>query len=121
MNSIPSVIKISVLENESTFGKRSKCHRLAGQAVVALALCLYAAAAAKEPVITKEIREENGKQVEYMFIDGIKVHEEDPAKQPQPEIVTPKPFVALAKFGAPHGSEDSKNACFRCLPKKKSI
>jgi hypothetical protein len=51
---------------------------------------------AKDPEIKKETREENGKQVEYMFIDGIKVHETDPAKQPQPEIVEPKPYDAEA-------------------------
>ncbi len=48
------------------------------------------------PVVTKEIREENGKKVEYMFIDGIKVHETDPAKQPQPKVVTPKAYDAEA-------------------------
>ena len=46
-------------------------------ALIALAAVLPAFA--KEPVITKETREENGKKVEYMFIDGVKVHEEDPA------------------------------------------
>jgi hypothetical protein len=30
------------------------------------------------PVIRKEIKEENGRKVEYMYIDGIKVHETDP-------------------------------------------
>jgi hypothetical protein len=29
-------------------------------------------------VIRKEIKEENGRKVEYMYIDGIKVHETDP-------------------------------------------
>ncbi|NNE92334.1 MAG: DUF1080 domain-containing protein [Verrucomicrobiales bacterium] len=51
---------------------------------------------AKDPVIKKEIREENGKKVEYMFIDGIKVHETDPKKQPQPKVVEPKPYDADA-------------------------
>lgn len=51
---------------------------------------------AAPPVITKEVREENGNKVQYMFIDGIKVHEEDPAKQPQPKVVTPKPYDAEA-------------------------
>jgi len=51
---------------------------------------------AGEPVITKETREENGKKVEYMFIDGIKVHETDPGKQPFPPIVEPKPYDAEA-------------------------
>ena len=30
------------------------------------------------PVIRKEIKEQNGRKVEYMYIDGIKVHEADP-------------------------------------------
>ncbi len=51
---------------------------------------------AKDPVTTKEIREENGKKVEYMLIDGIKVHETDPTKQPQPKVVTPPPYDAAA-------------------------
>jgi hypothetical protein len=70
-------------------------------ALIALAAVLPAFA--KEPVITKETREENGKKVEYMFIDGVKVHEEDPAKQPQPEIVAPKPYDATAAK-APEGA-----------------
>ncbi len=49
-----------------------------------------------EPVIRKETREENGKQVEYMFIDGVKVHETDPTKQPPPPVVEPKPYDAEA-------------------------
>lgn len=40
------------------------------------------------PTIRKEMR---GK-TEYMYIDGIKVHETDPEKQPQPSIVKPKPY-----------------------------
>ena len=48
---------------------------------------------AAPPVITKETRlDKKGKKVVYMFIDGIKVHETDPAKQPQPKVVTPKPY-----------------------------
>jgi type 1 glutamine amidotransferase len=44
----------------------------------------------EEPAIKKwtEI-DGNGKEVEFMTIDGIKVHETDPVKQPQPEVVTP--------------------------------
>lgn len=43
-----------------------------------------------EPVIEKwqKVNEE-GKTVTYMTIDGVLVHETDPAKQPQPKIVTP--------------------------------
>lgn len=51
----------------------------------------------KSPVVKKEYRlDKKGKKVEYMFIDGIKVHETDPAKQPQPEVVAPKPYDAKA-------------------------
>jgi Domain of Unknown Function (DUF1080) len=53
-------------------------------------------ALAEEPVIKKEIRDENGKPAEYMFINGIMVHETDPVKQPQPPIVEPKPYDAAA-------------------------
>jgi hypothetical protein len=60
-----------------------------------LALAIAAGPAiAKEPEIKRETREVNGKKVEYMFIDGIKVHEEDPEKQPQPKVVTPPPYDA---------------------------
>ena len=48
------------------------------------------------PVIRKEIKEQNGRKVEYMYIDGIKVHETDPEKQPQPPVVNPKPYNAKA-------------------------
>ena len=57
---------------------------------------LLATAGAKEPEIKKEIREENGRKVEYMWIDGIKVHETDPEKQPQPPVVEPKAYDAEA-------------------------
>lgn len=48
------------------------------------------------PVIRKEIKEQNGRKAEYMYIDGIKVHETDPEKQPQPPVVEPKPYDAKA-------------------------
>ncbi len=51
---------------------------------------------AAEPVITKEVREESGKKVDYLFIDGTKVHETDPEKQPFPPIVEPKPYDEAA-------------------------
>ncbi|MFT5467363.1 MAG: hypothetical protein ACI8UO_002467 [Verrucomicrobiales bacterium] len=54
--------------------------------------------------INKETREENGKKIEYMFIDGIKVHETDPEKQPQPKVVEPKPYDAEAAK-APKGAK----------------
>jgi hypothetical protein len=47
-----------------------------------------------DPDIRKEIKEENGRKVEYMYIDGIKVHETDPEKHPQPPVVKPKPYNA---------------------------
>jgi hypothetical protein len=56
------------------------------------------------PEIKTETREENGKTVKYMFIDGIKVHETDPKKQPQPKVVTPKPYDAEAAK-APAGAK----------------
>ncbi|MDB4662556.1 DUF1080 domain-containing protein [Verrucomicrobiales bacterium] len=67
------------------------------------ALIVVPAAFAKDPVIKKETREVNGKKVEYMFIDGIKVHETDPAKQPQPPVVEPKAYDAEAAK-APEGA-----------------
>ena len=47
-----------------------------------------------KPVIkewTETQKDEKGKekQIQYMTIDGIMVHEEDPAKQPPPPIITP--------------------------------
>lgn len=69
-----------------------------------LFLAIFAGTAfAKDPVITRETKEVNGKKVEYMFIDGIKVHEEDPEKQPQPKVVEPKPYDAEAAK-APEGA-----------------
>lgn len=68
-------------------------------AVLSLSLSLEAG----DPVITKEIREVNGKKVEYMWIDGIKVHETDPEKQPQPPVVTPESYDAEAAK-APQGA-----------------
>ena len=67
------------------------------QKLVIITFSLFAAVAfAEEQEIRKEVREENGKKVEYMFINGIKVHETDPEKQPQPKVVTPKPYDAKA-------------------------
>jgi len=52
-----------------------------------------------KPVITKEMKkDEKGKDVPYMYIDGIKVHETDVSKQPLPPVVTPGD---AAKCGAP--------------------
>jgi hypothetical protein len=44
---------------------------------------------AESPVIKKWTEaDEEGMKIEFMTIDGIMVHEKDPAKQPQPKIVT---------------------------------
>lgn len=43
-----------------------------------------------KPVITTETKKgDDGKDVLYMYIDGIKVHETDITKQPAPPVVTP--------------------------------
>jgi len=42
-----------------------------------------------KPEIKTEKRMVNGKVELYMTIDGIKVHETDPKKQPQPKVITP--------------------------------
>jgi hypothetical protein len=49
---------------------------------------------AAEDMSKQEIKVEyrlnaKGKKVPYMFINGVLVHETDPAKQPQPPVVTP--------------------------------
>ena len=79
--------------------KMKKCPLLPIAAFTCSAISLSAAG----PEIKKEVRVEKGKKVEYMFIDGIKVHESDPAKQPQPKVVTPKPYDADAAK-APEGA-----------------
>jgi hypothetical protein len=71
---------------------------------IAVFTCSAISFLAAAPEIVKEIREVNGKKVEYMFIDGIKVHETDPTKQPQPKVVTPKPYDAEAAK-APAGAK----------------
>jgi hypothetical protein len=69
-----------------------------------------------KPVITTETRKgEDGKDVLYMFIDGVKVHEMDVTKQPLPPVVTPgegagfaaPPSDAVVLFD---GSEESFKA-----------
>ena len=71
-------------------------HRISCLLISALSAVSLSGVFAEETVIKKEMRDENGKQVEYMFINGIKVHETDSAKQPQPPIVEPKPYDAEA-------------------------
>ena len=51
-----------------------------------------------KPVITTETRKgPDGKDVLYMFIDGVKVHEEDVTKQPLPPVVTPGEGLGFSK------------------------
>lgn len=62
--------------------------------LIAVVVSLVAAVYAGEDMSTPEIRTETktnakGKKVLYMYIDGIKVHETDETKQPQPPVVTP--------------------------------
>jgi len=55
-----------------------------------------------KPVITTETKlDAKGKKIPYMYIDGIKVHELDPAKQPQPPIVAPATESSQAVPGKP--------------------
>lgn len=61
--------------------------------VAAILLTQIGAQAAEDmskPEIRVEMRKDKkGKDVPYMFIDGVKIHELDPEKQPQPPVVTP--------------------------------
>lgn len=66
-------------------GMKARC--LMSLGLVVLSMPILA-----EPEIRRETRMENGKKVEYMWIDGIKVHEIDPAKQPPPKVVDPGPY-----------------------------
>jgi len=50
-----------------------------------------------KPVITTETKKDaDGKDVLYMYIDGIKVHETDASKQPLPPVITPGATVGIA-------------------------
>jgi hypothetical protein len=58
--------------------------------LAAFSVSALAAEDMSKPVITTEVRKgDDGKDVLYMFIDGVKVHEEDVTKQPLPPAVTP--------------------------------
>ncbi len=63
-------------------------------AVVLLSMVNVVVVSAADDISKPEIKVETrinneGKKIPYMYIDGIMVHETDPAKQPQPPIVTP--------------------------------
>jgi hypothetical protein len=82
-------------------------------ALFASALASHAQEDMSKPVITTEVRQnEKGEDVIYMFIDGVKVHEQDATKQPTPPVVTPgnppaffaPPSDAIVLFD---GSEES--------------
>jgi len=85
-------------------------------ALAASSLVAIAQEDMSKPVITTEVRKgDDGKDVLYMFIDGVKVHEEDVTKQPLPPVVTPgepagffaPPSDAIVLFD---GSEESFKA-----------
>jgi len=85
-------------------------------ALAASSLAAIAQEDMSKPVITTEVRKgDDGKDVLYMFIDGVKVHEEDVTKQPLPPVVTPgepagffaPPSDAIVLFD---GSEESFKA-----------
>ena len=48
---------------------------------------------AKVPEVRTETREENGKKINYMFIDGVKVHETNPAKVSFPPWLSQSPTI----------------------------
>jgi hypothetical protein len=49
---------------------------------------------AESPEVRTEVREENGNKINYMFIDGVKVHETNPEKVTFPAVVEPEPYDA---------------------------
>ncbi len=73
---------------------------LAAIILTASALASPAQVDLSKPVITTETKKgDDGKDVIYMYIDGIKVHELDLTKQPAPPIVVPGEPAAF--FAAP--------------------
>lgn len=84
---------------------------LSALAIAAIPVASLAQEDMSKPVITTEVRKDDkGKDVLYMFIDGIKVHETDTTKQPLPPVVTPgekpgdAPSDAVVLF---NGTEES--------------
>lgn len=66
------------------------CSRLGSLLFLLSASSAFAHEDQSKPVITMDMKEnEKGKKIAYMYIDGVKVHETDPSKQPFPEVVTP--------------------------------
>jgi hypothetical protein len=51
---------------------------------------------ARSPEVRTEVREEKGKKVTYMYINGVKVHETDPSKVTFPSVVEPKTYDEVA-------------------------
>ena len=68
-------------------------NRLTAFALLATSAATYHSTAQEnmsKPVITTETKKgDDGKDVLYMYIDGVKVHELDTTKQPLPPVVTP--------------------------------
>ncbi len=63
---------------------------IAALALTATTLLCHGQEDLSKPVITTETKKDaDGKDVLYMYIDGIKVHELDNTKQPAPPIVAP--------------------------------
>ncbi|MES2925157.1 MAG: DUF1080 domain-containing protein [Verrucomicrobiota bacterium] len=62
----------------------------AALAITATTQLSFAQTDLSKPVITTETKKDaDGKDVPYIYLDGIKVHELDTTKQPAPPIVTP--------------------------------
>ena len=86
----------------------------AALALSAVTPSLHAQEDMTKPEIKVEKKKDvNGKESVYMYIDGVKVHETDTAKQPLPPVVTPgdkpgaPPSDAVVLFD---GSADSFSA-----------
>lgn len=89
----PSILLHDMKNSDSLFPIRSfliPATALAALAIAAIPLVSLGQETASNPVITTETKKDaDGKDVPYMYIDGIKVHETDTSKQPAPPVVTP--------------------------------